>query len=209
MCLDMVRVLLEDRLGEMSWVEYVGVLNSSGKSRGDTHAPPFVFSTEGQLLNFQEERHHTVRQPLLVPVLTTTKAANEVLEGWKRIINTKNLLIHSNFEVYLDRHRNHLVYVKDRCQPATVVSAPSHQLPAEHPILLHVIRADVDDLPDDRKGYESDNLNFHFNHRRIGLRFGGLRLAVRNIPAYDTASIHTGEYTDENPLWRADVGFNE
>lgn len=37
-----------------------------------------------------------------------TEAANEVLEGWKRIINTKNLLIRSNLEVYLDRNRNRL-----------------------------------------------------------------------------------------------------
>ena len=108
------------------------------------------------------------------------------------------LLIRSHLEVSLDRNENRLVYVEDRCQPATVVSAPSHQLPAEPPILLHVIRADVDDLPNDRKRYEFDNLDFHFNHR-IGLRFGGLCIAVRNLPAYDVASIHTGEYADGSP----------
>ena len=208
-CDYMVWTLLKDRLGEMPRVEYVGVQNSSGELRSGTYAPPFIFSTEGQFSNFEEEGYQVVWRSSLVSVLATTKAANRVLEGWERIINTKNLLIRSNLEVYLDRNRNRLVYVKDRCQPATVVSAPSHQLPAERPLFLHVIPADVDDLPDERKQYEFDNLDFYFNDYRLGIRPGERCLAVRYLPAYAVVGIRTGENTDEGRLWEVEISFNE
>ena len=116
-----------------------------------------------------------------------------------RIINPENLLIRSHLEVYLDRSEkmgNLLVYVKKQCQPAAGLSAQSHPVPAEPCILLHVIPADVDDLPDERKQYEFDNLDFYFNDYRTDIQLGERCIAVRNLPAYDIASIHTGEYTD-------------
>ena len=204
-----IDVLLQERLGQRPRLEYVGVTNVSGKLRGGTHAPPLILSISRSLSTFAGERYHVVWKHPSATVLATTKAANEVLEGYKRVINTKNLLIRSNLEVYLDRNRNRLVYVKNRCQPATVVSAPSHQLPAEPPIFLHVTPADVDDLPDHRKRYEFDNLDFFFNVYRLGIQLGERCIAVRHLPAYAVVGIRTGEYTDEGPLWEAGVSFNE
>ena len=204
-----IDVLLQERLGQRPRLEYVRVTNVSGKLRDGTHAPPLIFSTSGSLSTFAGERYHVVLNYPSVTVLATTKVANEVWEGWKGVINTKNLLIRSNLEVYLDRNRNRLVYVKNRCQPATVVSAPSHQLPAEPSIFLHVTPADVDDLPDHRKRYEFENLDFPFNAYRLNIQLGERCIAVRRLPAYAVDLIYTGEHTDEGPLWEARVSFNE
>ena len=204
--------LLKDRLGQKRRLEYVGVSNITKKLRDIDYAPPFIFSTEGPLSTLVGKAYHVVLKNPLVSILATTKVANEVSEGWKRIINTKNLLIRSHLEVYLDRNEemgNRLVYVKKRCQPAAGLSAQSHHPSAEPSIFLHVIPADVDDLPDYRRRFEFDNLDFHFNDYRIDLQFGERCIAVRNLPAYNIVGIVTGESIDEGRLWEAAVSFNE
>jgi len=193
--------LLEDRLGRMPRLAYVEVLYSAPLIlRQSAYAPPFVFSTNDDPASTLEgERYHVVWKSPYVTVLATGKAANEVLEYFKRIINPENLLIRSHLEVYLDRSEkmgNLLVYVKKQCQPAAGLSAQSHPVPAEPRILLRFIPDDVDDLPDHRKQYGFDNWDFHFNDYRTDIQLGERCIAVRNLPAYDIASIHTGAYTD-------------
>lgn len=206
-------VLLKDKLGEVLRLEYVGVRYSAPlKLRESAYTPPFVFSTIGPASTLEEERYYVVWQSQPVTVLATAKAANEVLEGLKKIISPKNHLIRSHLEVYLDRNEkmgNRLVYVKKGSQPAAGLSAQSHPVPAEPPIFLHVIPADKDDLPDNRKQYGFDNLDFHFNDYRIEIQLGERYLAVRNLPAWNVAGIRTGQSTDGGLLWEATVSFNE
>ena len=204
-----VWVLLKDRLNTMPRVEYLGVRNASRKLREQVYAPPFILSVAGPSSTFEVEGYHVVKKFPPVTVLATPKAADKVLEPWKKIINIKNLLIRSHLEIYLDRNENRLVYVKDRCQPAAVGSARAGTTPAESVIFLHVIPADVEDLPNYRKRYEYENLDFFFNDHRLGIQLGERCLAVRHLPAYAVVGIRTGEYTDEGRLWGAEVSFNE
>lgn len=206
-------ILLKDKLGEMPRLEYVGVRYSAPlKLRESAYTPPFVFSTIGPASTLEGERYYVVWQSQPVTVLATAKAANEVLEGLKKIISPKNHLIRSHLEVYLDRNEkmgNRLVYVKKGCQPAAGLSVQSYPVPAEPPIFLHVIPADKDDLPDNRKQYGFDNLDFYFNDYRIEIQLGERCLAVRNLPAWNVAGIRTGQSTDGGLLWEATVSFNE
>ncbi len=73
-----------------------------------------------------------------------------------------------------------------------MLSVQSNHLPAEPRIFLHIIPADVDNLPDHRKRYEFDNLDFYFNDYRIDIQPGEGCISVPNLPAYDGVGIRTG-----------------
>ncbi len=68
---------------------------------------------------------------------------------------------------------------------------------------LHIIPVDKDDLPEHRKRYGFDNLDFGFNpHQYKG---DGNCIAARLLPDYDIARIRTGQYiSSEGRLWRAE-----
>ena len=77
---------------------------------------------------------------------------------------------------------------------------------------LHLIPVDVDDLPDHRKQYGFDNLDFSFGDYALPLT--ERPVAVRELPAYDIAGIRTGQFiTNEDgsttPLWEGEVRFDE
>ena len=195
-----VWVQLGDRLNTRPRVEYVGVLNSSGKLRGGNHAPPLIFS-KGSLSTLEGKAYRVVLENPLVTVLEMEGGGvNEIPEKWSRLLaESEQLVVRPDIDLYFDRNGKRLVYVKKRCQPAAGLSAQSHPVPAEPRILLHLIPADVDDLPDYRKQYGFDNWDFHFNDYRIDIQLGERCIAVRNLPAYDVVDIRTGVYTDAGP----------
>lgn len=204
-----ISALLKDRLGKRPRLEYVSVSNHTNKLRAVDSAPPFVFYRKGPLSTLEGDRYHVVWKSPSVILLANSKSRQGSVEEWKRIINVRNLLIRSHLEVYLDRNENRLVYVKDRCQPAAMLSGQSHQLPAESRIFLHVDPADVDDLPDHRKRYGFDNLDFHFNDYRIDIPPGKRCISVCHLPAYAVVGIRTGQSTDGRRLWEVEVSFDE
>ena len=102
--------------------------------------------------------------------------------------------IRSNFDVYIDDGR--LIYVKDSC------TAHNRDLP----FFLHVFPADESDLPDDRQEFGFDNLDFELMQR--GGELNGDCFAVVGLPAYDVASIRTGQWVrGEGEVWEASIEF--
>ena len=95
--------------------------------------------------------------------------------------------ISSVFDVYVDNDR--LIYVKSRCDAEDY----------EARFFLHVYPADVSDLPENRKEYGFDILDFNFSDR--GVESDGECFAVVDLPAYEIAEISTGQYTDEGLMW--------
>ena len=91
------------------------------------------------------------------------------------------------FDVYLDERR--LIYAKARCDAED----------RDARFFLHLDPADVSDLPEERKEYGFDILNFDFWDR--GGESGGECFAVVDLPAYEIAEISTGQYTDERLVW--------
>ena len=95
------------------------------------------------------------------------------------------------FDVYLDGDR--LVYVKEECADEDVDAR----------FFMHVEPVDAADLPDHRRSYGFDNLNFSFRKDylkysvgEVGLRGGGRCAVERALPDYEIAAIETGQFVD-------------
>ena len=91
-------------------------------------------------------------------------------------------LVRHPYEVH--RSGPWLIYVNRQCEGGAVDSLPR--------VFLHVYPVDADDLPDRRERYGFDNLNFGFANHSVYR--GGPCIAVRRLPDYPIASIHTGQF---------------
>ena len=96
-------------------------------------------------------------------------------------------VIRSNFDVYFTGKS--LVYEKQSCRLGDV----------EAPFFVHVFPMDHNDLPERRRQFQFDNLDFRF--RSIGQEVGGTCFAVRHLPKYPIATIRTGQYTGGGRVW--------
>ena len=97
-------------------------------------------------------------------------------------------VIQSNFDVYLDE--NKLIYVREQCSPKDIRT----------PFFLHIIPADVADLPDDRQKYGFDNLDFDF-YEFATVRRGETCGAMRQLPDYQFTGFSTGQSTKAGTVW--------
>ena len=92
-------------------------------------------------------------------------------------------LAHHPYEVHLSGPW--LIYVNRQCDGENIGGLPR--------VFLHVYPVDADDLPDRRERYGFDNLDFRFDNHSVYR--GGPCIAVRALPDYPIASIHTGQFT--------------
>ena len=102
-------------------------------------------------------------------------------------------VIHSIFDVHL--YENQLLYVKEPCAWTDT----------EAPFFLHVDPVDGDDLPADRRRHGFDNLDFDFDWS--GERRDGQCRAIVKLPEYAIAGIRTGQYVDEDRIWKGEFLF--
>ena len=87
-------------------------------------------------------------------------------------------------ELHWDVYRNNdwLIYVKETCSIEDMSSR----------FYLHLIPENVDDLPDERKPYGFDNLDFQFaNYRMMSAREC---IALRRLPDYVISRLRTGQF---------------
>ena len=107
------------------------------------------------------------------------------------------LLVSSRFNVYdippsdslLSGGRRTLAYVREPCA-------------AEDPrdrFFLHVTPADKRDLPEGRKHYRFDHLNFNFAD--WGVQRGETCVALRPLPDYPIVIVSTGQSTEQGNVW--------
>ncbi len=87
-------------------------------------------------------------------------------------------LARAEFDVYLINGT--VYYLKEPCERADAAGR----------FFLHVYPVDENDLPDGRRQYGFDNLDFSFDER--GVLFDGKCLAIVDIPQYDIARFRTG-----------------
>ena len=126
-------------------------------------------------------------------------------DGYERHIDhiieeTGAPLIHAEYRGHVTdvyRFDNRLYYVR----------RPHPKPSGDARFFLHVIPADVSDLPDHRKLWHFDNLDFSFYAHRIP--HSTRAIAVRILPDYAVARIRTGQFTSEGRLWDAEVSFEE
>ena len=102
--------------------------------------------------------------------------------------------VRADFDIYINA--NTLTYVKEPCASADT----------EAMFFLHLYPADANDLPDHRRQYGFDNLDFDFDGR--GMIFDGKCMVTADLPEYAVARIRTGRYIPVeggyNHLWEAE-----
>ena len=100
-------------------------------------------------------------------------------------------IVRSSFDLYLVG--DDLVYVRETCGHADTRDR----------FYLHVDPERVDDLPQNRRQFGFDNLDFDFFLR--GALFAGRCVATVPLPDYSIASIRTGQFVrGEGELWSAE-----
>ena len=85
-----------------------------------------------------------------------------------------------------------LVYVKEPCEQADTDAR----------FFLHAAPERMDDLPEDRRQYGFDNLDFDYFLN--GALFDGRCAARAALPDYPVASIRTGQYDADREIWSAE-----
>ena len=122
------------------------------------------------------------------------KDLSRLREIW-RTARAGDPAISSDFDVHL--RENTLVFTKEPCARAD----------AEATFFLHLTPADVADLPDHRRQYGFDNLDFDFDGR--GVIFDGRCMGRIALPEYDITRIRTGQYVHVeggfNHLWEGEI----
>ena len=109
----------------------------------------------------------------------------------------------STFDVHLTEDM--LIYVKEPCGAEDV----------QETFFLHVAPVDVNDLPEHRKRYGFDNLDFRFNDRGgRWFRSAEQCIALRELPDYDFTAIRTGQFLVNEDgsytrLWEGEIRFDE
>ena len=137
-----------------------------------------------------------------VAMITNAKEFKESLEATLRsdyeALTAGEPVIRADFDIYIND--NKLVYVKEACARADTDAI----------FLLHLIPADVADLPDHRKQDGFENLSFDFDGRSV--IFDGRCMAIVPLPGYDIAEIRTGQYVRVDGgferLWEGEILFN-
>ena len=101
-------------------------------------------------------------------------------------------VVHSVWDVY--RTGRKLTYFKEPCAPADVQAK----------LVLHVVPADLADLPAHRKRYGFDNLGFYFDRR--GGRVADQCIAIVQLPDYAISRIRVGQWIAEGnrTVWEAE-----
>ena len=100
-------------------------------------------------------------------------------------------IISDDFDIYFTDD-GYLVYVREPCHNSDITEG----------FFVHIVPVDLKDLPEHRKQYEFDNLDFNFFDR--GFKDGEKCAAMIKLPDYDIANIRTGQYNDEGPIWQSE-----
>ena len=125
----------------------------------------------------------------------TAWTAAHVVQGPKLVSEYESIVsgeptARAEFDVYFDRRA--LYYVKEQCGARDVREG----------FFLHVVPANLDDLPDGRKEYGFDNLDFRFDV--YGVLFDGKCAAAVRLPEYGIARITTGQFDGVDRVWEVE-----
>ncbi len=125
--------------------------------------------------------------------ITPPEWARSVVDDPSRleeVERTRVPAIRSVFDVHLLGKR--LLYFRQPCRPGD----------NDATFFLHVVPVDGRDLPDGRRRYGFDNLDFRMKEYTGG---GERCAAVRRLPDYPIAELRTGQFTDEGRIWEGAI----
>lgn len=111
-------------------------------------------------------------------------------------LTSSELITRGRFDIHITND-NRLIYIRKPC----------HNPDISDDFFLHVIPVDPKDLPEHRRQYEFDGLDFVFFDR--GLIDGQRCAAIIDLPDYNIDSLRTGQYTDQGETWRTEFNIPE
>ena len=178
---------------------------------GGPEPPERLYFVASRVLPVPQEFAKWSEQTLVQPVITHLRGPQLHLitnleAGWSEryaAVTSGEPVARADFEVYLDD--NELHYAKEPCAPSDTADT----------FLLHLVPADVGDLPEWRRGYDTDNLDFrfdetYFDREVYAARFDGKCLASVALPDYPIIEIRTGQLRpDGSALWRVNLAPNQ
>ena len=136
---------------------------------------------------------------LIVNARESKKSLEAALRSDYEAVVSGEPVMRSDFDVYLSE--NTLTYVKEPCASADT----------EAKFFLALYPADADDLPDRRRQYGFDNLDFDFDER--GVISDGKCMARIPLPGYAIAGIGTGQYVTVEGgfkhFWEGEIRLDE
>ncbi len=110
------------------------------------------------------------------------------------ILEDSKFVVHSDFDVYINESENRLVYIQNECD----------DINTELSFFLHIDPTEKADLPEHRRQYTFDNLDFQYG--RYGFRIGERCIIQRNLPDYDMTAIRTGQWIEgQGHLWEVEI----
>ena len=134
-----------------------------------------------------------LRPPVARPVTGeyAYKSRYRQIQDTYAALDSSQPVARERFEVYFSGDR--VIYRKEQCAAADIADE----------FFLHLFPANSNDLPEDRREYGFDNLDFHFHS--LGVRWDGKCIATANLPAYEIVHIRTGQYIPgREHLWKAE-----
>ena len=136
---------------------------------------------------------------LIVNAKESKKSLEAALRSDYETLVSGEPVMRSDFDIYLSE--NKLTYVKEPCASADT----------EAKFFLALHPADANDLPDRRRRYGFDNLDFDFDER--GVISDGKCVARIPLPGYAIAGIGTGQYIPAEGgfkhLWEEEIRLEE
>ena len=187
-----LRVLMREKLKNMPRIEHVEVGNISRKLRAGDYTPQYIISTNDVIETLGGVSYRIVRIAPKAIVSAREDLASRLVD---EMFEDDILAIESNYDVYV--RDNALLYVKEPCSREDV----------EPTFFVHVVPVDVNNLPDHRRRYGADNLDFRFEAH--GWRSGARCLAARRLPTYAIRHVETGQYgPGGGRLWVGNIPFD-
>ena len=114
----------------------------------------------------------------------------DLYEQINQITIPRRPIISDHFDVYLTDDSKGLMYVREPCHNADI----------SDDFFVHITPVDANDLPEHRRQYEFDNLDFVFVDR--GYIDDRRCAVVIKLPDYDIAEVSTGQFSDRDQIWR-------
>ena len=129
----------------------------------------------------------------LVTVPERARSVTHRVENTYSGATAGRLVANAKFDVYMYPGSRLLGYTRETCTVADVKPW----------FFVHVFPVDEQQLPSWRSQYGFDNLDFSFVEQ--GKQGGGKCWATVELPAYEIARVHTGQYTEQGRLWETEL----
>ena len=115
----------------------------------------------------------------------------DLIRQAEQVTASSQPIIRDRFDIYLTDETS-LMFVREPCYNSDIGDD----------FFVHIFPVDTKDLPEHRRQYGFDNLDFIFVDH--GTRDGRKCVAVIKLPDYDIANIRTGQYTGQGQIWRSE-----